>query len=149
MTTNAGSVGVSNSAGFSLSAGEQRGSRTEKALSEFLRPEFINRVDEIITFRALEVKDFEEIANIMLGQLKTAMAERGVKLEFTGEAANYVARESFSTKYGARNMRRYIQKHVEDEIANYIISNYEQSVGYIGIGYDEAEDRLSIKYLEK
>ena len=149
MTTNAGSVGVSNSAGFSLSAGEQRGSRTEKALSEFLRPEFINRVDEIITFRALEVKDFEEIANIMLGQLKTAMAERGVKLEFTCEAANYVARESFSTKYGARNMRRYIQKHVEDEIANYIISNYEQSVGYIGIGYDEAEDRLSIKYLEK
>ena len=149
MTTNAGSTGVSSSAGFSTTLAQQTGSKTEKALSEFLRPEFLNRVDEIITFRSLDINDFGSIAKIMLGQLKNAMAERGVKLEFTDSAAEYVARSSFDTKYGARNMRRYIQKNIEDEIANHIISNYESPVEYVGIGYDEQNDKLSIRYLEK
>ena len=147
MTTNAGSTGVSASAGFSTTLTERTSAKTEKALSEFLRPEFLNRVDEIITFRSLDVNDFGNIAKIMLGQLKDALSERGIKLEFTDEAAGYVARESFDTKYGARNMRRYIQKHIEDEIANNIISNYETPVSYIGVGYDADKDELDIKYL--
>ncbi len=147
MTTNAGSTGVSALAGFSTTLTERTSAKTEKALSEFLRPEFLNRVDEIITFRSLDVNDFGNIAKIMLGQLKDALSERGIKLEFTDEAAGYVARESFDTKYGARNMRRYIQKHIEDEIANNIISNYETPVSYIGVGYDADKDELDIKYL--
>ncbi|MBE6543265.1 MAG: ATP-dependent Clp protease ATP-binding subunit [Ruminococcaceae bacterium] len=149
MTTNAGSVGVSGLAGFSTTASENSSSKTEKALSQFLRPEFLNRVDEIITFRSLDIDDFGNIARIMLDELKSAMKERGVNLEYSEEAAKYIAKQSFDTKYGARNMRRYIQKHIEDEIANYIISNYEELVDYIGIGYDENSDKLDIKYLKK
>ncbi len=149
MTTNAGSTGVSSSAGFMMSQEGALEEKTEKALSSFLRPEFLNRVDEIITFRALDENDFAEIAKIMLGQLRDAIAERGIKLEFDDAAAKYIATESFSTKYGARNMRRYIQKHIEDEIANHIIANYEEQIGYIGIGYDEDKNGLDIKYLKK
>jgi ATP-dependent Clp protease ATP-binding subunit ClpA len=148
MTTNAGSTGISGTAGFATTAAERSSTKTEKALSEFLRPEFLNRVDEIITFRSLDVEDFGKIASIMLDQLKNALGERGIKLEYSKEAALYVAKESFDTKYGARNMRRYIQKHIEDEIANYIISNYEMVVDHIGIGYDESSDKLDIKYLK-
>ena len=96
----------------------------EKALAEVLRPEFINRVDEVITFRHLDEEDFVKIADIMLGQLAGVLAERSFTLEWTQEAARLIAKESFSQKYGARNMRRYIQKHVEDALAESIVSDY-------------------------
>ncbi len=149
MTTNAGSQGVSSTPGFMSSAHSAMQDKTEKALSAFLRPEFINRVDEIITFRQLDKDDFCKIAEIMLGQLKKAMAERGTILEFGADACRYIAEKSYSTVYGARNMRRYIQKNVEDEIANHIISNYNKEVGHIYVGYDESADVLDIKYIEK
>ena len=149
MTTNAGSTGVSATPGFMVSGVGAQQDKTEKALSAFLRPEFLNRVDEIITFRQLDSNDFKEISKIMLNELKQAMAERGTRVEYTDEAAAYIARNSFSTSYGARNMRRYIQKNVEDEIANHIIGNYNKSVDYIGIGYDPTGDKLDIQYIEK
>ena len=149
MTTNAGSTGVSATPGFIVSGISAQQDKTEKALSAFLRPEFLNRVDEIITFRQLDEQDFKAISKIMLNELKQAMAERGTELSYTDDAAEYIAKQSFSTSYGARNMRRYIQKSVEDEIANYVISNYNKSIGHIGIGYDSAADKLDIKYIEK
>jgi ATP-dependent Clp protease ATP-binding subunit ClpB len=90
-------------------------------------------VDEIITFRQLDEQDFAAIARIMLSQLAGVLDERGIKLQFTDAAAEYVAKESYSVKYGARNMRRYIQKHLEDEIATKIIGSYAAEITSIHI----------------
>ena len=125
MTTNAGSNRSSSIIGFSTEEQSGAQNNTEKALAEFLRPEFINRVDEVITFRHLDESDFVRIADIMLGQLASVLAERGFTLEWTQAAASLIAKESFSQKYGARNMRRYIQKHVEDTLAEHIVSDYQ------------------------
>ena len=128
MTTNAGSDKSAGVVGFLPDETKGNDEKTEKALSTFLRPEFINRVDEIITFNSLTKADFAQIAKIMLGQLSDLLADKGIKLDFTDEAAAYVAEKSYSQKYGARNMRRYIQKHIEDKLAELIISDYEKSV---------------------
>ena len=124
MTTNAGSNRSSSIMGFSTDADTTAQGNTEKALAEFLRPEFINRVDEVITFRHLDEADFVKIAEIMLGQLAGVLSERGFTLTWTQPASALIAKESFSQKYGARNMRRYIQKNVEDALAEIIVSDY-------------------------
>ncbi len=121
MTTNAGSR-VSGALGFGESIQAQNEAKTEQALTEFLRPEFINRVDEIITFRPLTKEDFEQIAVIMLTELKDALKAKGYKVSFDDKAAKTVAANSYSEKYGARNMHRYIQTEIEDEIAERIIA---------------------------
>ncbi len=129
MTTNAGSDVSSSIGGFASKGGSGASSeKTEKALLSFLRPEFINRVDEVITFRSLDKADFGEIAKLMLRQLADALGEKGIALSFTDSAAAFVAEKSFSVKYGARNMRRYIQREVEDALAEKIISSYESRV---------------------
>ena len=138
MTTNAGSTGVTNTAGFGNSSSVIAENRTEKALLEFLRPEFINRVDEIITFRSLEVSDFGNIAKIMLGDLAKALRERGISLQYSERVPQFVAEKSFSAKYGARNMRRYISREIEDVAAEKIISGYQKTVSEIFI--DVADD---------
>ena len=145
MTTNAGSDSNNGSAGFMLSEQEINENKTEKALSKFLRPEFINRVDEIITFRSLDEKDFLQIAEIMLNDLKKALAEKNLKLVWTEGAARHIAAKSFSKKYGARNMRRYIQTEVEDVIAEEIIKRYDSNIFAISI--DAVDDRLTFKYV--
>ena len=129
MTTNAGSEHRTGQIGFSGS-GEQD-SATMKALEGFLRPEFLNRVDEIITFRPLDRTDFTHIARIMLDELCEALDEKDMKLSYTDKAAALIAQESFSDKFGARNMRRYIQRHVEDPIAEAVISDYRHSITQI------------------
>ena len=124
MTTNAGSDHSSALAGFSANAEASAKERTEKALSSFLRPEFLNRVDEIITFRSLDEADFEKIAGIQLSELAAALKEKNINLSFTDAARTFIAKKSFSNRYGARNMRRYIQREVEDRLAELIISDY-------------------------
>ena len=126
MTTNAGSDRSSAMAGFASDGQNAREAQTEKALSSFLRPEFLNRVDEIITFRALTEEDFARIAKIMLDELKIALGEKGIRLEYSEEAAAVIAKNSYSQKFGARNMRRYIQREVEDCLAELIISDYQK-----------------------
>ena len=128
MTTNAGSDSAGALAGFATAGETAVDSRTQKALSSFLRPEFLNRVDEVITFRALEEEDFTKIAAILMGELREALAERGITLSYTDEALAVIARESYSRKYGARNMRRYIQNNVEDALAERIIADYQRSI---------------------
>lgn len=142
MTTNAGSEGGNSIVGFSSNAANDAATKTEKALSGFLRPEFINRVDEIITFRSLDIYDFKKIAKIMLGQLAEAVWEKGIKLSFSDEAATYIAECSFSEKYGARNMRRYIQKNVEDDLAEQLISDYTRN--YTKAHIDVNDGKLQI-----
>ncbi len=128
MTTNAGSDSAGALAGFASEEGSAQQSRTQKALSTFLRPEFLNRVDEVITFHALEQEDFARIAGILMEELKTALAERGIALHYTDGALSVIAKESYSRKYGARNMRRYIQNNVEDALAERIIADYTRSI---------------------
>lgn len=144
MTTNAGSSLSSSPAGFTESVRALAAEKTEKALSEFLRPEFINRVDEVITFRALSEDDFTEIARIMVGDLARALRERDIKLNVNDDALRLIARESYSQKYGARNMRRYIERHIEDELATRIINAREHKIFEAEIGVD-ADGRLTVE----
>ena len=127
MTTNAGSDKSAATLGFSSERAGLSDSATEKALAQFLRPEFLNRVDEIITFNSLTPEDFSSIAKIMLGELATALAEKGITLKYSDSAAKLIAEKSYSHKFGARNMRRYIQKNIEDQLAELIISDYNHS----------------------
>ena len=142
MTTNAGSHTTSAPAGFGASDVKLASAKTEKALAEFLRPEFINRIDEIITFRSLDKHDFCRIADIMLSDLKRALEERGISFRYTEAARDYIANASFSQKYGARNMRRYIQTEVEDRMANAIISGYENHITAASL--DASEGALNL-----
>ena len=121
MTTNAGSYGSAQTPGFSENQSKSRSDKTMKALSEFLRPEFLNRVDEIITFNSLTPENFKEIAVIMLDDLKKALADKFISFSYTDALAGLVAEKSYSVKYGARNMRRFIQTEIEDRIAGRII----------------------------
>ena len=143
MTTNAGSNRSSSIMGFSADAQSGAQNNTEKALAEFLRPEFINRVDEVITFRHLDEHDFVKIAGIMLGQLAGVLAERGFVLEWTQPAAALIASESYSQKYGARNMRRYIQKHVEDALAEVIVSDYQGKYTHATVSVEQGKLKVA------
>ena len=136
MTTNAGSDKSAAAVGFGADGESSAKAKTEKALSAFLRPEFLNRVDEIITFRSLSVEDFASIAHIMLGELATALAERGITLAFDREVELLVAKNSYSHKFGARNMRRYIQTHIEDVLAEKIITGYREGVTSAALSVD-------------
>ncbi len=145
MTTNAGSGNTSSAAGFSASRHEADAAKTEKALSQFLRPEFINRVDEIIVFNRLTEENFAAIAAIMLGDLKTALKDKDIAFTYTEKAAAFVAKASFSEKYGARNMRRFIQREVEDVVADRLISGFAE--GIRGIALDSDGESLSVTVL--
>ena len=142
MTTNAGSEASSSISGFSYAKETRASEKTERALAGFLRPEFINRVDEIITFRHLSKTDFESIANIMLSKLSDAMKEKGIRLTFDDEVLTNIAEKSYSEKYGARNMRRYISREIEDVAADKIISGYANTITEITI--DVADDAFVI-----
>ncbi len=144
MTTNAGSDNSSATVGFSENAHATAENKTMKALSSFLRPEFINRVDEIITFNSLTEKDFAEIAKIMLGELKMALEEKSISFKFSDEAAELIARESYSHRFGARNMRRYICRNVEDVLAEKIISDYTGQIRIAALSVNE-EGKLVVE----
>ena len=114
--------------GFGRTQGDQVKEKTMKALRGFLRPEFINRVDEIITFNHLTEDNFLGIADIMLEELKQSLAAR--ELEFTWDDAlrQYLVKQAFSITYGARNLRRTIQKELEDPISERIIDSFERPI---------------------
>ena len=148
MTTNAGSTSNDNTAGFAVSTKAAGESRTEKALLTFLRPEFINRIDEIVTFRSLDENDFVSIAKIMIGELVSALSEKEMRLCYTEGVLACIARESFTRTYGAPNMRRYSQTHIEDAIANRIIDGYQDGVSVITLDVtkdEEGKEQLDIR----
>lgn len=141
MTTNAGSDRQGGALGFGDASSQAalEEDKTMKALSAFLRPEFLNRVDEIITFRSLDEEDFTKIASLMLGELKETMADRGIAFAWSEEALRLVATRSFSRKFGARNMRRFIQREVEDRVANCLIQNYNVGVSAVSLAVRDGE----------
>ena len=145
MTTNAGSDNSGATVGFFSEEGALSESKTMKALSGFLRPEFINRVDEIITFRSLDETDFESIARIMLDELKTALGEKGIKFIYSDEAVGFIAKNSFSRKFGARNMRRFIRANVEDLLAEAIISDYSRKISVASLAYSKDQNKLTVE----
>ncbi len=145
MTTNVGSDNTSATVGFFGSDESKSADKTMKALSAFLRPEFINRVDEIITFNSLTKDNFRDIARIMLEELRAALAEKSIKLTYSDDVLGYIAENSYSQKFGARNMRRFIRTHIEDALAEKIISDYNKVMCAVAIGYDPKENKLTIE----
>ena len=128
MTSNAGSERKGGSLGFGMTVNEQNRERALKALGEFLRPEFINRVDEIICFNRLDEANFGDIARIMLGELRDSLREKGLHFTYDDAVVDYLVNKSYSMTYGARNLRRTIQKELEDVMAAKIIDSYENPV---------------------
>ena len=131
MTSNAGSDRKDGSVGFGRTTSEQNKEKAMKALSDFLRPEFINRVDEIISFNRLSEDNFRDIAKIMLGELKANLEERGISVRWEDSVVDYLVKKSYSLTYGARNLRRTIQKDLEDPIAEKIIDSFENPISQI------------------
>ena len=121
MTTNAGSNTKSGSLGFVGSATDKDRDRAMKALGDFLRPEFINRVDEIICFNKLTEENFKSIAALMLGEVRDLMNEKGMEFTWDESVLDYLVQKSYSLTYGARNLRRTIQKDIEDAVASVIV----------------------------
>ena len=131
MTSNAGSEGRVGGVGFGRTDQEQVQEKTMKALKEFLRPEFINRVDEIITFNHLSKENFAGIADIMLAELKTSLADRGLTFTWEEAVQESLVEKAYSVTYGARNLRRTIQKELEDPISEKIIDSFENPISEI------------------
>ena len=125
MTSNAGSDRKDGSVGFGKTVSEQSKEKTLKALGEFLRPEFINRVDEVVCFNKLTEENFRAIAGIMLGELRDSLDARGLTFDWDGSLVDYLVKKSYSVQYGARNLRRTIQKDLEDPIAEKLIDAYQ------------------------
>ena len=136
MTTNAGSNRKGGAMGFGGTVNDMGRERALKALGEFLRPEFINRVDEIVYFNSLTEENFRSIAELMLEETRDAIAERGISMTWNTALIDYLVRKSYSVTYGARNLRRTIQKDVEDAIAQKIIDCRGENAGHISVSAD-------------
>jgi ATP-dependent Clp protease ATP-binding subunit ClpA len=142
MTTNAGSSTKVGSVGFGRTANEQGRDRALKALNDFLRPEFINRIDEIVYFNQLTEENFRGIAGIMLKELADAMAEKNITFTWDDSLLDYLVRKSYSATYGARNLRRLLEKDLEDAIALRLIQGYATPVTQISASAKEDEIQL-------
>ena len=131
MTSNAGSDKSGGAVGFGRSGDELGKERVMKALQEFLRPEFINRVDEIVYFHQLTKENFAGIARIMLQELTDSLAAKGFTFLYDDALVNYLVEKSYSAAYGARNLRRCIQKELEDPMAVRIIESFDHPITHI------------------
>ncbi|MBQ1169823.1 MAG: ATP-dependent Clp protease ATP-binding subunit [Oscillospiraceae bacterium] len=144
MTSNAGSEGRVGGLGFGRSENDMVKEKTTKALREFLRPEFINRVDEIITFNHLSEENFLGIADIMLAELRDSLSARGLQLTWEESLRQLLVKKAYSMVYGARNLRRTIQKELEDPISEAIIDSFEHPISSIHIHVEEDSVKLDI-----
>ena len=142
MTSNAGSDKAVGAVGFGKSAGDQGKERVMKALRDFLRPEFINRVDEVIYFHQLTEENFRDIARIMLDELKTSLADKGFGFMYDDSVVDVLVKKSYSAAYGARNLRRCIQKELEDPMANLIIDAFENPITQLKATAEDGQIRL-------
>ncbi|EOS66736.1 ATP-dependent Clp protease ATP-binding subunit [Oscillibacter sp. 1-3] len=142
MTSNAGSATKEGTVGFGRTQQEQDADRAMKALQQFLRPEFINRVDAVITFNRLTEEHFQSIARIMLEELVASLKEKAVTLTYDDALVELLTRKSYSRTYGARNLRRTIQKELEDPMATRIIDSYESPITQIRATAEEEAVKL-------
>ena len=139
MTSNAGSERKEGTVGFGHTVNEQNRDRAMKALGEFLRPEFLNRVDEVICFNRLDEKNFAGIARIMLDELQKSLEDKGLHFTWDEAVEDYLVKKSYSATYGARNLRRTIQKELEDVMAAQIIDSYEHPVTQIHASMEDGK----------
>ena len=144
MTSNAGSEGSVGGMGFGRSDGDKVKEKTMKALQGFLRPEFLNRVDEIITFNHLTEENFLGIADIMLKELQESLSTRGLTLSWDDDLRQLLMKKAYSVTYGARNLRRTIQKELEDPISEAIIDSFEHPISAIRIRVEGETVKLDI-----
>ena len=145
MTSNAGSEGRVNAVGFGHTAADAAREKTMKALREFLRPEFINRVDEIITFNHLTEENFLGIADIMLAELEESLTARGLSLSWSEGVREYLVKKAYSVTYGARNLRRTIQRDIEDPISEAIIDSFEHPITNLHLRVEDEKIVLDIE----
>ena len=139
MTSNAGSERKEGTVGFGHTVNEQNRDRAMKALGEFLRPEFLNRVDEVICFNRLDEQNFAGIAHIMLDELQKSLEDKGLHFTWDEDVEDYLVKKSYSATYGARNLRRTIQKELEDVMAAQIIDSYEHPVTQIHASVEDGK----------
>ena len=139
MTSNAGSERKEGTVGFGHTVNEQNRDRAMKALGEFLRPEFLNRVDDVICFNRLDEKNFAGIARIMLDELQKSLEDKGLHFTWDEDVEDYLVKKSYSATYGARNLRRTIQKELEDVMAAQIIDSYEHPVTQIHASMEDGK----------
>ena len=144
MTSNAGSEGSVGGMRFGRSDGDKVKEKTMKALQGFLRPEFLNRVDEIITFNHLTEENFLGIADIMLKELQDSLSTRGLTLSWDDDLRQLLVKKAYSVTYGARNLRRTIQKELEDPISEAIIDSFEHPISAIRIRVEGETVKLDI-----
>ena len=145
MTSNAGSEGRVSALGFGRTQQDQVKEKTMSALREFLRPEFINRVDEIITFNHLSKEDFLSIADIMLQELQDNLMSRGLSLQWDEDLRQFLADKAYSVTYGARNLRRTIQQELEDPISEAIIDSFENPISSLYVRVVDGGVKLDIQ----
>ena len=145
MTSNAGSEGRVGGLGFGRTDNDMVKEKTMNALKEFLRPEFINRVDEIITFNRLTEENFLGIADIMLAELRDSLLSRELTLTWDDSVRDYLVKKAFSVTYGARNLRREIQKSLEDPISEKIIDSFENPISALHISTENDEIVIKTK----
>ncbi len=142
MTSNAGSATKEGTVGFDRSVSQQDQERAMKALQQFLRPEFINRVDAVICFNRLTEEHFQSIARIMLNELADSLKEKGITFTYDDALVAWLTHKSYSLTYGARNLRRTIQKEVEDPMATKIIDSYETPITQVKATVEDEQVRL-------
>lgn len=145
MTTNAGSNSSTATLGFGGTVNDMGREKAMKALNEFLRPEFLNRVDEIVCFNRLSEDNFSDIAVLMLQEVRDVMLGNGMDLRWDETVPAYLVKKGYSTVYGARNLHRLIQKEVEDEVASIVIRSGGKSVGTVILSADENGIRCETK----
>lgn len=145
MTTNAGSEGGVGGIGFGRTDADQVKERTMRALRGFLRPEFLNRVDEVITFNHLTKEDFLGIADIMLEELRQSLQNRGLTFAWTDEVRQHLVDKAYSVEYGARNLRRTIQKELEDPISEAVIDSFEKPISGISARMQNGAFKLDVQ----
>ena len=145
MTTNAGSSSKSGSVGFGGSLSDMSRERTMKALNEFLRPEFINRVDEVVCFNQLTEENFRAIAALMLGEVRDVLAARSIALSWDESLLDYLVKEAYSVTYGARNLRRLIQKQIEDVLAQRIIDRHGEGTSEIVLSAPDGKIEMELR----
>ena len=129
MTSNAGSQSNNTPAGFGRTVSQMSKDRVMKALEEIMRPEFLNRIDEIIAFNQLSEDNFRHIAEIMLGELRTTLADKDIRLTWDDSLLGLLTEKSYSVKYGARNLRRLIEKEIENPLATAIVTGDKPLMG--------------------
>jgi len=141
MTSNAGSIDKSTGVGFNKTSEEITKDRAIKGLREFLRPEFISRIDEVVVFKPLEKESYKKIAAIMLNEMTEPLQERNILLAYDDKALEKIADKSYDKKFGARDIRRVIRSEIEDKIANIIVDTSGIGVNKINI---TAEDEIKV-----